>query len=41
MILDGEVIAQAAASEQREKRFLSHAELVALEDADRLGLTFA
>jgi tRNA(adenine34) deaminase len=40
VVLDGNVIAQAAASEQREKRFLGHAELVALEEADRQRLSF-
>jgi len=40
VVLDGEVIAQGTASEQREKRFLGHAELVALETADRLALSF-
>ena len=39
VVLDGQVIGQAAASEQREKRTLGHAELVALEQADRLGLS--
>jgi tRNA(adenine34) deaminase len=40
VVLDGEIIAQASASEQREKRFLGHAELVALEDADKRHLSF-
>jgi tRNA(adenine34) deaminase len=40
VVLDGELIAQGTTSEQREKRFLGHAELVALEAADRLGLSF-
>jgi tRNA(adenine34) deaminase len=35
VVLDDEIIAQATASEQREKRFLGHAELVALEEADK------
>jgi tRNA(adenine34) deaminase len=39
VVLDGDVIASATASEQRERRFLGHAELVALEKADRLGLS--
>ena len=39
VVLDGQVIGQAVASEQREKRTLGHAELVALEQADRLGLS--
>jgi tRNA(adenine34) deaminase len=41
VVLDDQIIGQAAASEQREKRTLGHAELVALEQADRLGLSFA
>lgn len=41
VVLGDEIIASAAASEQREKRFLGHAELVALEEADRLGLSYA
>ncbi|MGD8626273.1 MAG: nucleoside deaminase [Anaerolineae bacterium] len=40
VVLDGEIIAEGTTSEQREKRFLGHAELVALEAADRLGLSF-
>ena len=40
LVLDDETIAQATASEQREKRFLGHAELVALEEADKQGLSF-
>jgi len=39
VILDGEIIAQATTSEQHEKRFLGHAELVALEQADRQQLS--
>ena len=39
VVLDGRIIARAAASEQREKRYLGHAELVALEQADRQGLS--
>jgi len=39
VVLDDEVVARAATSEQREKRFLGHAELVALEKADRLHLS--
>ncbi len=35
------IIATATASEQREGRFLGHAELVALEEADRLRLSLA
>lgn len=40
VVLDDEVIAQGTTTEQREKRFLGHAELVALEAADRMGLSF-
>ena len=40
VVLDDEIIAQATASEQREKRFLGHAELVALEQADKQRLSF-
>jgi tRNA(adenine34) deaminase len=40
VVLDGEVISRATASEQRENRFLGHAELVALEEADRQHLSF-
>ena len=39
VVLDDRIIASATASEQREKRFLGHAELVALEEADRLRLS--
>jgi tRNA(adenine34) deaminase len=38
IVLDDEIIAQASTAEQREKRFLVHAELLALEAADKLGL---
>ena len=41
VVLDDEIISQATASEQREKRFLGHAELVALEEADKQQLSFA
>jgi tRNA(adenine34) deaminase len=41
VVLDDRIISRGTASEEREKRFLGHAELVALEQADRLGLTFA
>ena len=41
VVLDDRIIARATTSEQREKRFLGHAELVALEEADRLGLSLA
>jgi tRNA(adenine34) deaminase len=40
VVLDDEIIARATTSEQREKRFLGHAELVALEAADRQQLSF-
>jgi tRNA(adenine34) deaminase len=40
VFLDGEIIAQAYTSEKREKRFLGHAELVALEIADRQNLSY-
>jgi tRNA(adenine34) deaminase len=39
VVLDGEIISRAATSEHREQRFLGHAELVALEQADRQGLS--
>ena len=39
-ILDNRIIGQGTATEHREKRFLGHAELVALETADRLQLSF-
>ena len=39
VVLGDKIIASATASEQREKRFLGHAELVALEEADRLRLS--
>jgi tRNA(adenine34) deaminase len=41
VVLDGRIIGQATASEQSERRFLGHAELVALEQADRLHLSYA
>jgi tRNA(adenine34) deaminase len=41
VVLDGRVITQGMTSEQHEKRFLGHAELIALEQADRLGLSLA
>jgi tRNA(adenine34) deaminase len=41
VVLHDQILASATASEQREARFLGHAELVALEQADRLGLSFA
>ena len=39
VVLDDRIIARATASEQRERRFLGHAELVALEKADKLRLS--
>jgi len=36
VVFDDRIIAAATASEQREGRFLGHAELVALEEADKL-----
>ena len=39
VVLDDNIIASAATSEQQEKRYLVHAELVALEQADRQGLS--
>jgi tRNA(adenine34) deaminase len=39
VVLDDKVIARATASEQTERRYLGHAELVALGGADRLGLS--
>jgi tRNA(adenine34) deaminase len=40
VVLDGEIIAQATTAERREKRFLVHAEYAALEQADKLCLSF-
>jgi tRNA(adenine34) deaminase len=40
VVLDDRIIARATASEQREGRFLVHAEQMALEQADRLRLSF-
>jgi len=40
LVLNGKIISQDTASEKREKRYLGHAELVALEEADKLGLSF-
>ncbi len=37
--LDGEILSSGTASEQQERRYLGHAELVALETADRMGLS--
>ena len=39
--LDAAIIARATTSERRERRFLGHAELAAMEAADRLGLSLA
>lgn len=41
VVLDNEIIAWATTAEVREKRFLGHAELVALEMADRQGLSYS
>ncbi len=38
--LDDEILSSSTASEQQEKRYLGHAELVTLEKADRLGLSY-
>lgn len=40
VVLDNEIIFSSTASEQREKRFFCHAELVALEDADKQSLSY-
>jgi tRNA(adenine34) deaminase len=40
IVLDERIIASGSATEVRLKRYLGHAELLALEDADRLGLSF-
>jgi tRNA(adenine34) deaminase len=40
VVLDDRIIAEATTSENREGRFLVHAELLALEEADKLGLSF-
>jgi len=40
VVLDGEILSQAVTSEVREKRFLVHAELIALELADKLQLGY-
>jgi tRNA(adenine34) deaminase len=39
VVLDGEIIGAGTATEQRERRLLGHAELLALEQADKLQLT--
>ena len=41
VVLDDKIISRATASEKRESRFLGHAELVALEEADRQQISFA
>jgi tRNA(adenine34) deaminase len=41
VVLQDRIIASASASERREGRYLGHAELVALEEADRLGLSYS
>ena len=38
VLLDGKVVGKATASEQRERRFLGHAELVAVGQLDRADL---
>ena len=40
VVLNDKIIARAATAEQREKRFLIHAELLAMEAADKLGLSY-
>lgn len=40
VVLDDEIISCASTCERREKRFLGHAELVALEKADRQHLSY-
>lgn len=39
VVLDDQIIAQAIACEQFQRRFLVHAELLALIEADKLGLS--
>jgi tRNA(adenine34) deaminase len=39
VVLDGEIISRATTAERREQRFLIHAELLALEEADKLRLS--
>jgi tRNA(adenine34) deaminase len=39
IVLNDRIIARAATLEQHERRFLVHAELLALETADKLGLS--
>lgn len=40
VVLDEKTISSATTSEKREKRFLGHAEIVALEEADKQQLSF-
>jgi len=40
IVLNDKIITKATTAEQREKRFLIHAELLALEAADKLGLSY-
>jgi tRNA(adenine34) deaminase len=40
VVLDDRIVGQGTTTEQREKRFLGHAELVALEQADRQHLSW-
>jgi tRNA(adenine34) deaminase len=40
VVLDDRIVGRGTATEQREKRFLGHAELLALEQADKLHLSF-
>ena len=40
VVLDDEILSSSTTTEQREKRYLGHAELVALEEADRQGLSY-
>jgi tRNA(adenine34) deaminase len=41
VVLDGEVLSEASTTEKRENRFLGHAEILALNKADKLDLTYA
>lgn len=41
VVLEDRIIAQGTTSEKREDRFLGHSELVALEAADKMGLSVA
>jgi len=40
VVLDGEIISKAVTAEAREQRLLVHAEFLALEQADKLKLSF-